>query len=106
MYIFGGNDLQVSYQDMWALELESVISTLSHCSARHSTSSSPTAAAGHIWRQVEFPEGSVHPSNRIGHCAVPIGSRYFLMYGGRDYINSTMAEGAHHISLSIVLYHL
>jgi hypothetical protein len=106
MFVFGGNDMHTSYQDMWALDLDSVISTMPHISSssHHATASSTSCgddhtsltvtATRHVWREIVYPEQSARPSNRIGHCAVPIGSRYFLMYGGRDYINSTMAEGS------------
>ena len=124
MYIFGGNDLKFSYGDMWVLDLQGVLVTISAPST--CTTSVPTAShttvdsvssfdsnadalstqstntiddslsessAHSLWQQLHFTDTCVKPSDRIGHCTVAIGTRYFLLYGGRDYIRSTMSEG-------------
>lgn len=110
-YIFGGNDMSNSYGDLWTLDLEEVLSVASSLSSTSLLASSPEsspsvgfyrdgstsptdAGLSGLWRKVEEPSGQqVTPSSRIGHTAVALGSRYFLVYGGRDYIKASMSEG-------------
>ena len=44
-----------------------------------------------------------YPSRRIGHTMTSIGSNYFILYGGRDYLGHCMSPGKCYIFLFLLL---
>eukprot|EP00607_Mallomonas_marina_P002636 CAMPEP_0182436212 /NCGR_PEP_ID=MMETSP1167-20130531/80329_1 /TAXON_ID=2988 /ORGANISM="Mallomonas Sp, Strain CCMP3275" /LENGTH=401 /DNA_ID=CAMNT_0024628135 /DNA_START=559 /DNA_END=1765 /DNA_ORIENTATION=- len=78
MYLFGGNNLGASFQDLWRLDLDLV--------RRLSV----------VWELLPSSTGLLSrvPSSRIGHCAVPVG-RFMLIYGGRDFHRRAFCTGVY-----------
>jgi N-acetylneuraminic acid mutarotase len=70
LYVFGGNTLEESFEDLWSLNLENP----------------------QVWNRIEA-QGQ-RPNARIGHCAVAIG-HHLLIYGGRNFLTQVFCNGVY-----------
>jgi hypothetical protein len=99
MYIFGGNDLTDTFGDFWKIDLKPLVQ--SYRAASPPSSSMPLHPLESTTEWIHIQGWSPdYPSERIGHTMTPIGSNYFVLYGGRNYLGGTMADG---LSLSVSL---
>jgi hypothetical protein len=110
MFVFGGNNLTDTFSDFWKIDLKPIVEyhrATSINSALSSSSSSPFATDVVLPDSIAWTEilseatDTEAPSARIGHTMTAVGSRYFVLYGGRNYLGGTMAQGpSPHFSLS------
>lgn len=75
MYIFGGNDLNTSYSDVWCLDLLD------------------GQAESFGWELIQESDSS-GPSPRIGHSTIAVG-RHILIFGGRDFHKREFCTGVY-----------
>lgn len=85
LYIFGGNNISHTFSDMWRIDLSEIL--------RSGNSSEGCGGALIYWENMS--QFGTYPSPRIGHCAVALSRYTFLVYGGRNYIHSTMSQGCY-----------
>jgi hypothetical protein len=99
MYIFGGNDLTDTFGDFWKIDLKPLVQSYRAASLPSSSMPLHPLESTTEWIHIQgwSPD---YPSERIGHTMTPIGSNYFVLYGGRNYLGGTMADG---LSLSVSL---
>mmetsp|Transcript_9414 Transcript_9414/g.17615 ORF Transcript_9414/g.17615 Transcript_9414/m.17615 type:complete len:506 (+) Transcript_9414:52-1569(+) len=84
MYIMGGNNLLQTFDDMWRIDLRLV------AEAYHRD----TMAVNEVpWELIPSEQGDERPDPQIGHVAVPLGTRRFLMFGGRNVHGNKMISG-------------
>ncbi|CAM9470377.1 unnamed protein product [Phaeothamnion confervicola] len=99
MLIFGGNTTAVSYNDLFAIDLEDCKPGCGPPSWEElgggpvSPAPPPPAALWQVGPLAPQPPPTVpKPAPRVGHCAVAMGERLFV-YGGRNFITRRFAEG-------------
>jgi hypothetical protein len=97
MFVFGGNNLTNTFSDFWKIDLQPIVE---YYRASAATSSSPFPADVLLpdsitWVEIPFEATGTGdaPSARIGHTMTAIGSHYFVLYGGRNFLGGTMAHG-------------
>lgn len=110
MYIFGGNDLRETFSDFWKIDLDPIIEyyfppsldsndiTSSSSSSSSNTNPIVNPLESIKWIRIEnISADGDYPSPRIGHTMTAIGSNYFILYGGRNFLSHTMAFGNYNL---------
>jgi hypothetical protein len=77
------NNLTQTFDDMWRIDLRKV----SECFYGPDTMTNVDVP----WEPI--PTGAVHPEPQIGHVIAPLGSRRFILFGGRNVHGHKMISG-------------
>jgi hypothetical protein len=92
-HLFGGNNLTDTFDDFWKIDLKPIVDSSRAAAVAGTSSSSSSLEPNSEWIQIPSEPSRASPSARIGHTMTAIGSNFFVLYGGRNYLGGTMANG-------------